>query len=144
MRNEVSGGASCLMADIMHRCFFNSDAGCHMPEQGLVLDLSDLGDMSELVTLVAVHAVTIADEKALMEVFMNKGHTGTKPCGLCRNIVDFKCQHLAHDTSGLLIPSSDLNVESWARTADVDVRRIMHRLGVLCGCADRGEITMQT
>ena len=84
-----------------------------------------------MVTLLAEHAVTIADEKALSEVYMFKGHAGTKPCALCKNLVDHRSSYAENDTTATLLPLTDLSYENWTRTTDVRVKQTLRRLGDL-------------
>ena len=58
----------------------------------------------------------VADESALRQVWRCKGSAGTRPCLLCRNIVQYKCNKesdplCAHDRSGLLLPHTTPNPE---------------------------------
>ena len=71
------------VAETMVRLFFDAER-FHFERHGLTLDMSHDGGASDLVTVRARHDLTIADEVALMEVFMSKGHRGVhvvpQPC----------------------------------------------------------------
>lgn len=122
-RNELPGGASQLMGILLEKLFFDKQNGTDLSTQGIILDLSDAGDGTCMMTLHAEHAMTIADEKALAELYMNKGHAGTKPCPLCRNIVHHKSQYLEHDATGILLPSTNLACDQWKKNTDEHIRR---------------------
>ena len=85
---DCEGGMSAHVRILLTTLFFGREFNSR--RHGLTLDLSDAGDRSELVTLWADHGATVADLVALEEVLLNKGHSGSKPCAVCRLLVDHK------------------------------------------------------
>ena len=62
-----------------------------------------------MTTIFMDHRVTIADGLAIEEVCLNKGHAGSVPCAICRNITDAKRgYHLKPEAGGRVLPTTSL------------------------------------
>ena len=139
---KLPGGISQLVANMLHNFFF-SDDGFNFQTQGVILDISDAGDGSEHATLVAKLACTIADEEALRELHMNKGHAGRKPCAICRNMVNHRFDYSQHDATGTIVSDASLDPARWTSNSDHTVLQIMQRLRPHYEAWQRGEISYQ-
>ncbi len=134
---ELGAGMSEVVAEVMLACFVKH---VNFESHGVTLDMSLDGDASDLHTLCATHYITIADEVALMAVLMSKGHAGTKPCPLCRNILDHKRPYVERDTSGTLLPMTSLEPNRWKPHTDKTARQLLVRLGAVKAQVDAGEL----
>ena len=77
-----------FMSIVLEAAFLNDDS--RLDRHGVMLDLSEAGDSSCIHTIWASHHCSIAGFKAFEEVFGANGPTGSKPCPLCRNILNHK------------------------------------------------------
>ena len=127
MIRSMEGGVSHHASILLNEFFFNSDR-FHFTNHGVTLDLSEEGDGSSYATIVAKLECTIGDEEALRELHMNKGHSGTKPCAICRNVVDSKFDYASHDASGMYVESTCLDKTKWVRNTDAAVVKVLERL----------------
>ena len=82
---EIAGGLSRLLRRLLEEFFFKSD-GNNFESTGMFLKLCGQ-ERSYPKPLLANYYCTIADEPALKEMFMAKGHAGKKPCLLCMNVI---------------------------------------------------------
>ena len=123
---KLPGMMSENIAIILDELFFGARS---MRRHGVTIDLSDAGDDSDLVTIFADHAMTLADAVALEEVNLNNGHNATKACPICRNVLDHKSGYAERDTSGQLQPSTCVDKRLWKSHTDDSVRQLLRRLG---------------
>ena len=140
MVQELPAKGSQYLSIILSELFFNSDK-CDFARHGMVLDLSENRDKSNLHTLMAKHFMTIGDEKALSEILTSKGHSGTKPCAMCRNLVDHRTDYSVHDITGTLLPLTNLQLHKWRLHSDDSVREVMRRLQDLEAARAAGAIS---
>ena len=125
--SKLEGKMSCNCKLILGRLFFGEDFD--LRRHGVTVDISVAGDDSRLVTLYVDHEVTIADGLAIEEVSLNKGHSGSVPCPICRNVTDAKRGY--HETAaseGKLFPTTSLEPGRWKRHTDESLRRLILRL----------------
>jgi hypothetical protein len=139
VKDDVQAGMSHFVRFLLEKAFFNPD-GCDIERHGVILDVSESGDSSELATVIAKHHVTVADEKALKDVLMNKGHAGTKPCPICRDLITHKSGYAHHDASASLRAMTDLDIDSWRKHTDQSVRNLVTRLGNHWALVESGEV----
>jgi len=124
---RIKGGMSQHIEIILAELFF--DATHSFRVHGLILDLSDAGDDSHLVTLWADHAITIADEVALKDFLQFKGHGGTKPCPICRDFVHHNTDYADFDATGALLRTTELDITKSRAHTDASVRNMIVYLG---------------
>ena len=77
----IDGGLSSLLRALLESYFFPDERGFN--NSGVGLEIEGFG----LVKLTAGLEVLLADEPALQEMAMFKGHSGFKPCPLCMNVI---------------------------------------------------------
>ena len=135
---KLPGLMSENIAIILDTLFFGARS---MRRHGVTIDLSDAGDDSDLVTIFADHAMTLADAVALEEVNLNNGHNATKACPICRNVLDHKSGYAEHDRSGQLQPSTCVDKRLWKSHTDDSVRQLVRRLGASHQEWQEGRIT---
>jgi hypothetical protein len=116
--NQVPGGLSFLYRKMLH-AFFSLDHD--FEHAGICVSLHGAEDSP--VRLFAKMGISVADEPALKSVLMCKGHAGTIPCILCRNVVE-----AAHDGTGLTVPLGCIDASKWHQSTDDIVRETMLRL----------------
>ena len=137
--NKLSGNMSHVYNILFSELFFRHDR--NWSRHGLTVDLSDDQSNSELVTLIVQHRISIADEKEQTSILMSKGHAGTKPCPLCRNIVDHRTGYADFDASGTLEPITSLRKARWVPHTDNSVRQVLSRLQTAQEQWERNEIS---
>ena len=122
---------------LLEQLFFNETFS--MRRHGATLDLGD--DSGGMVTLFADHTATLADALALEEVLLNKGHSGTKPCPICRNVVDHKRGYAEADATGYLQPMTSIDMRTWKAHTDESVLQLARRLVASQRAWQEGRIT---
>lgn len=74
----------------------------------------------------------VADEPALKDFFMNKGHAAMKPCALCANVILYRFYdeaiHSAH-----FIPTTCMDYDQFVLHSDASIRGILEHLRVQRG-----------
>ena len=115
------------VSQTLGRFFFNS-ASFDFTTHGVTLDMSDAGDSTDLVTIWAKHFITIADEVALTDVLLSNGHAGTKPCPICRNLIDHRRPYAARDATRTLVPGTCLDTTRFRPHTDASARQNVLRL----------------
>ena len=106
---------------------FFDNGGYDLSTSGVALDLAENDTAPDLVHVFAVHAVTIGDAKALVQILGSIGYNGLVPCPCCRNIVSITSGLAEYDET--LQPLSSLHPDSWKLHCDLSVRRLLLRLG---------------
>ena len=139
---DLPGGIGESLRLLIKKFFFNPNPGeVNLKTTGVTLDISQDGDGSAHATLVAKITCTIGDEEALRELHMNKGHAGTKPCAICRNMVNQKFDYSAYDASGWYVSDASLDPSKWVYNTDEIVVKILDRNRPIWERLDRGEIS---
>lgn len=72
--------------------------------------------------------VLLGDAPALAGMISSKGHTGTKPCPICSNVVDAKSKLHEHDAEGRIVPHTCLDIRKFQKQSDNGVREILRHL----------------
>jgi hypothetical protein len=119
---KLDAGTSHLMKLVLRKFF--DPHGHNFERGGVTLKLH--GDNGSSVFLFAKLAMFIADEKAIKEVMMCKGHAGIKLCMCCKNITSDKSR--LHLGSALARPGSCINFDEWDLHTDGSVRNVLRRL----------------
>lgn len=142
MVRKLPGGIGQSLRILLKMLFFNADAGeVNLKTTGITLDISENGDSATLATLVAKLECTIGDEEALRELHMNKGHAGTKPCAICRNMVNHKFDYSQYDVTDWYVSDASLDKSKWVANTDESVVAILRRNRPHWERMDNGEIT---
>ena len=116
---------------LTHEKLFFSAEDMNMRTHGATIDLSEAADDSETRQLWCDHYKTIADLKALVQYLFAKGFHGTKPCPICRTLVDHKTNYATADVDGNLKPLTDLSWREWKRHTDDSIQRLMVKFAAL-------------
>ena len=119
---DLDGGLSRLFALLLKSAFFKP-GGFDFARSGMTLGLG-----GESVMLFARWAILLADELALKEILLCKGHAGYKPCVLCSNVVLHalsRSRPLATDWS---VTTACTDVSRFKLHTDESVRASMARL----------------
>ena len=142
MVRNIPGGIGHSLRVLLKELFFSTDAGgVNLKTTGITIDTSENGDGAAHATLVAKIECTIGDEEALRELHMNKGHAGTKPCAICRNMVNHKFDYSQYDSTGWYVSDASLDKSTWVANTDADVVAILRRNRPHWERLDRGEIS---
>ena len=142
MIRDIPGGIGHSLRVLLKRLFFSTDPGeVNLKTTGITLDTSENGDGTAHATLVAKIECTIGDEEALRELHMNKGHSGTKPCAICRNMVNHKFDYSQYDDTGWYVSDASLDKSKWVSNTDESVVAIIRRNRPHWERMDRGEIS---
>ena len=138
----MPGGIGQAIGMILKGGFFSSAAGgFNFETTGVTLDVSELGDASAHATIVAKLSCVIGDEEALRELHMNKGHAGTKPCAICRNVLNRKYNYTPWDTSGTYVDDACLEKCKLVSNTDANIVALLERLRPDWERYQRDEIT---
>ena len=105
----MPGGIGQCIKMILKEVFLNTAGGFNFETSGVTVDTSENGDATSHATIVAQLSCVIGDEEALRELHMNKGHAGSKPCALCRNVLNRKFDYLRYDASGIFVTDACLD-----------------------------------
>ena len=139
---DIPGGIGHSLGMLLKKLFFSTTPGeVNLKTTGVTLDVSEHGDGTAHATLVAKLECTIGDEEALRELHMNKGHAGTKPCAICRNMVNQKFDYSAYDETGWYVSDASLDKSKWVFNTDASVVSIWQRNRPTWERMDRGEIS---
>lgn len=138
---DMPGGIGQSVAMTCNELMFNTSGGVNFRTTGVILDVSEAGDATRHATIIARLGCTVGDEEALREFHMNKGHAGTKPCAICRNVLNQKFDYASHDTSGTFISDACLDRSKRVVNADAQIVAILERLRPDWERYDRGEIS---
>ena len=116
---KLTGNMSENVMIVLGELFFGEN---DMARHGVTLDIGE-----HTHTIYAEHHITIADGLAIEEVSFNKGHAGTVPCAICRNVTDVRWGYHAA-SGGRFVPTTSLNPGEWKRHTDHSVRQLILRL----------------
>ena len=119
---DLDGGLSHLFALLLKRAFFNP-SGFDFRRSGMTLRLGE-----ESVMLFAQWAILLADELALKEILLCKGHAGYKPCVLCSNVVLHALSGKRPLESAWAVTTACTDASSFKLNTDESVRASMARL----------------
>ena len=123
---KIDGGLSRIVAQLLRDFFFNEN-GNNFAGAGMKLNL--LGDVEgvQQMPLTANLAAVLADEPALHDLLLCKGHAGFKPCVLCQNVVLRRyfdpCKH-----GGFAVPHSCTDDSRFVLHSDASIRASYRRL----------------
>ena len=122
--DDLPGGMTHFLTIVM-KLFFD-DAGHHFARTGVMLDFGD-GEDTLFLRLFANHAATIADFKAHAQLLCSKGQSGTKPCPMCRNVIDHK-KSVVPLAGGGLLPFTSTDTTTWKLHTDASIRALVEKL----------------
>ena len=134
---EIDGGLSHVLKLLLHKFF----APPYDLRQGVSIDLS----LDSPVLVFGEVYCMIQDLLAHDQSTLCKGHSGHKPCPLCRNVVSLSCPWLP-DATGRLLHIGSLEVEKFMIHTDATISALLKNLrdiahGVLEG--DLGDLQTQ-
>ena len=127
VHDTVEAGISHVARVLLEQVFFNPDEN-DLSIHGAEIDLSEAGDGSILITIIAEHIFTIADEKALCMLLFCKGHGGTRPCAICRDVLHHDTEYADFDTSNYFVPMTNIDIARRRKHTDASVRNLVARL----------------
>ena len=119
-RVKDMGGMSVVLANVS-QTFFTEPGGLHIT--GLNLSLGN-----EFFSVWAFISTMISDHDALKQALEMKGTSGLKICACCSNVVEFTAGLVEHDSTGRLIPSSELDISKFELHSDESVLAIARML----------------
>ena len=125
---SIPGGIGQCIKMILKEVVFNTAGGFNFETSGVTVDVSENGDATSHATIVAQLSCVIGDEEALRELHMNKGHAGSKPCALCRNVLNRKFDYLRYDASGIFVTDACLDASKIRKNDDATIITILERL----------------
>lgn len=119
-RAKEMGGMSVVLAKLL-QTFFDEPGGLHITGLNLLLE-------GEFRTLWAFISTMISDADALKQALEMKGTGGLKLCVCCSNVVCFTSGVAEHDSTGSLVPSSELDLSKMRLHTDQSVIDILEML----------------
>lgn len=119
---KFKSGPAQLIKKVLEKFYEHPFAMNH----GVQINVPDLGP-----TLLFARArLLVGDEVALKQSLSFKGHTGSIPCFLCRNVCQHGSELASYDTSGFLVPHTNLNRGQWVlhtSSSILDVVKFLER-----------------
>ena len=115
---KLDGGMSFVVHRLLRDYFFN-DRSHNMQNGGAVFNLH--GEDGKHVMIFAKVRILVSDEKAIKEIYLCKGSSGTKVCVGCRAVV-LDSELAAHDASNYLQPMSQVDPALWHMHTDESLR----------------------
>ena len=114
---DYDGGLSRFTRECLTKHFFSTTGGNNFKTTGMA---SALGVLRASLWLV------VADEPALKDFFLNKGHSGLFPCVLCANVV----LHRLYDAAvhARFVTTACTDVSQFKYHTDASIRTLYHEL----------------
>jgi hypothetical protein len=118
--SDMAGGMSYVFRRLLPSFF---DASSHDFRAGIAVQVG-----LDVRLVFGILDMIVSDESALRQTWLCKGASGTRPCMLCKNIVDKDSELTQCDDSGYLVPSSCCEFGKLDLHTDASIRDVINKL----------------